>query len=51
MAKNQPHFTPDGKLYTGPTHKSGNVLMTGEKHTANSKVLSHTMPKKKKAKK
>ncbi len=44
--KNVPHFLPNGKQYTGPTHKSGGVLMTGAKHTAKSKVLTHT-PKKK----
>lgn len=46
MAKNQTHYLPDGKVYTGKTHKSGNVLMTGAKHTASSKVLTHTPPKK-----
>lgn len=50
MAKNQAHFTPDGKRYTGLTHKAGGVLMTGAKHTASSKPLTHEMPKKKKPK-
>ena len=48
MAKNQTHYLPNGKVYTGKTHKSGNMLMTGEKHTSSSKVLTHTPPKKKK---
>jgi hypothetical protein len=48
MAKNQTHYLPSGKVYTGKTHKSGSVLMTGAKHTPASKVLSHTPPKKSK---
>ena len=43
--KRQPHYLPNGKLYTGATHKVGKVLMTGEKHTKGSKVLTHTKPK------
>ena len=50
MAKGQTHYLPDGNEYTGPTHKTGSrygsVLMTGATHTAASKVLSHTKPKK-----
>ena len=48
MSKAQKHYLPDGKVYVGDTHKSGSVLMTGAKHTATSKVLTHTPPKKKK---
>jgi hypothetical protein len=48
MSKNQTHYLPDGKIYKGETHKAGSVLMTGAKHTATSKVLTHTPPKKKK---
>lgn len=48
MSKLQTHYLPDGKVYKGDTHKSGSVLMTGAKHTATSKVLTHTPPKKKK---
>ena len=51
MAKTSKHYLPSGKLYTGPTHKAGSVLMTGAKHTAQSKRLSHTAPKTKGAKK
>lgn len=47
MAKNQTHYLPSGKIYTGATHKSGKTLMTGTKHTATSKILSHSPPKKK----
>ncbi len=46
MSKNQTHYTPDGKLYKGGTHKVGGTLMTGAKHTPTSKVLTHTPPKK-----
>ncbi len=46
MSKNQTHYLPDGKVYKGETHKSGSTLMTGAKHSASSKVLSHTPPKK-----
>ena len=42
MSKNQTHYLPNGKVYEGPTHKTGAVLMTGAKHTASSKVLTHT---------
>jgi len=35
-----PHYTKDGKLWEGPTHKDadGN-LMTGETHTEDSEYL------------
>lgn len=46
MSKNATHYLPNGKVYTGARHKSGNTLMTGAKHTASSKVLTHTAPKK-----
>jgi hypothetical protein len=48
MSKNQTHYTPDGKVYKGVTHKVGGMVMTGAKHTPASKVLAHTPPKKKK---
>jgi hypothetical protein len=50
MSKSQTHYLPDGKVYTGATHKAGKTLMTGEKHTKTSKVLKHTKPKQKGAK-
>lgn len=46
MSKSATHYLPNGKVYTGKTHKTGSVLMTGEKHTAKSQKLSHTPPKK-----
>ena len=46
MSKSAKHYLPSGKQYTGPTHKSGKVLMTGAKHTAKSQVLSHSPLKK-----
>lgn len=37
-----PHYTKDGKLYTGPTHKDASGrLMTGAVHTADSEYLYH----------
>lgn len=46
MSKTATHYLPDGKVYKGLVHKEGRVLMTGAKHTANSKNLTHTPPKK-----
>jgi len=46
MSKTATHYLPDGKTYKGKLHKTGSALMTGAKHTAASKVLSHTPPKK-----
>ncbi len=48
MAKGQTHYLPNGKVHSGKTHKEGGVLMSGEKHTQASKVLTHAPPKKKK---
>jgi hypothetical protein len=37
-----PHYTKDGKLYEGPTHKDASGrLMTGATHTADSEYLYH----------
>jgi hypothetical protein len=37
-----PHYTKDGKLYTGPTHKGPDGrLMTGAVHTEDSEYLYH----------
>jgi hypothetical protein len=47
MSKSKTHFLPSGKPYAGLTHKVGSTLMTGAKHTAQSKSLTHTPPKKK----
>ena len=48
MSKSATHYLPDGKAYKGLTHKMGKKLMSGAKHTATSKMLSHTPIKKKK---
>jgi len=45
VSKDKPHYLPGGSLYKGETHKVGATLMTGAKHSASSKVLTHT-PKK-----
>jgi len=45
MSKSKPHYLASGSLYKGETHKVGATLMTGAKHSASSKVLTHT-PKK-----
>jgi hypothetical protein len=46
MAKATKHYLPNGKKYTGATHKmSDGTLHTGAKHTKNSQVLSHKKPK------
>jgi len=36
-----PHYTADGKLYEGLTHKQGDRLMTGATHTDESELLYH----------
>jgi len=40
------HYLPNGKAYTGKTHKTNGKLMTGTKHTASSKNLTHKKVKK-----
>jgi hypothetical protein len=50
MSKTKTHYLPDGKVFKGETHKSGSTLMTGAKHSASSKVLTHTPPPKKEKK-
>ena len=36
------HYTKDGKLYTGPTHKDADgKLMTGAEHSSDSQYLYH----------
>lgn len=46
MAKAAKHFLPNGKEYTGPTHKMKGQLHTGAKHSVSSKVLKHSTKKK-----
>ena len=42
MGANAKHYLPNGKEYKGPTHKDAKgKVMTGIKHTKNSKYLSH----------
>jgi len=42
------HYFEDGTEYKGLTHKDAKGrLMSGKTHTANSKFLYHTKPKKK----
>ena len=42
MEVDMPHYTKDGKLYEGPTHKDANGrLMTGAVHTEDSEYLYH----------
>lgn len=42
FAEDMPHYTEDGVLYTGPTHKDANGrLMTGATHTEDSVYLYH----------
>ncbi len=48
MAAGSKHYLPSGKLYTGATHKMNGQVHSGAKHSASSKVLSHSAPKKKK---
>jgi len=48
MIKSATYYLPDGKAYKGLTHKMSGKLMSGAKHTATSKMLSHTPTKKKK---
>tara|TARA_R110000772_G_scaffold32192_2_gene79020 strand:- start:1022 stop:2410 length:1389 start_codon:yes stop_codon:yes gene_type:complete len=42
FAEDMPHYTEDGKLYVGPTHKDvDGRLMTGATHTSESEYLYH----------
>jgi hypothetical protein len=50
MAKGTKHYLKSGKEYTGSVHKMNGQVHTGAKHTASSKVLTHTKPKAKKTK-
>jgi hypothetical protein len=48
VTKDAKHYTSDGKIWTGATHKMANgKLHTGKTHTKNSKLLTHKKPKKK----
>jgi hypothetical protein len=41
FAANMPHYTADGKLWTGATHEHNGRLMTGATHTDESEYLYH----------
>jgi hypothetical protein len=42
LKEGMPHYTKDGKLYNGPTHKDANGrLMTGAVHSEDSEYLYH----------
>lgn len=48
MAVNTKHYLPNGKLWTGKTHKDAKGrVMSGATHTATSKYLTHTKSRKK----
>lgn len=47
MATKSKHYLPNGKLYTGATHKMDGKIHSGSTHTASSKLLSHSASKKK----
>jgi len=46
MPKTSKHYLKSGKEYIGAVHKMNGQVHTGAKHTASSKVLTHTKPKK-----
>lgn len=41
FAEGMPHYTKDGVLYEGPTHRHNDRLMTGAEHTEDSEYLYH----------
>ena len=47
MPKPKKHYLPNGKEYKGATHKMNGQVHTGAKHSASSKVLKHSKPRKK----
>tara|TARA_R110000782_G_scaffold82167_3_gene161651 strand:- start:304 stop:459 length:156 start_codon:yes stop_codon:yes gene_type:complete len=45
MAMTSKHYLPNGKEHKGPMHKDASGKpMTGAKHTASSKMLTHKKP-------
>jgi hypothetical protein len=48
MAAGSKHYLPNGKEHKGQVHKMDGKIHTGAKHTAASKVVTHTKPKGKK---
>jgi hypothetical protein len=52
MAVGSRHYLPNGKEHKGPMHKDASGKpMSGAKHTASSKFLTHRKPMAKKGKK
>jgi len=48
MPKSSKHYLPSGKEYKGAIHKMDGQVHTGAMHSASSKPLTHSKPKKKK---
>ena len=46
MSKTSKHYLKSGKEYKGAVHKMNGQIHTGAKHTASSKVVTHSKPKK-----
>jgi len=46
MSKTSKHYLKSGKEYKGAVHRMDGQVHTGAKHTASSKVLTHSKPKK-----
>jgi len=47
MGKSSKHYLANGKEYKGAIHKMDGQVHTGAKHSASSKILTHSKPKKK----
>ena len=46
MSKTSKHYHKSGKEYKGAVHRMNGQVHTGAKHTASSKILTHSKPKK-----
>ena len=46
MSKTSKHYLKSGKEYKGAIHKMNGQIHTGAKHSASSKIVTHTKPKK-----
>lgn len=46
MSAGSKHYLKSGKEHKGAVHKMNGQIHTGAKHTAASKVVTHTKPKK-----
>ena len=47
MNKADRHYFKSGKEFKGAVHRMNGQIHTGAKHTASSKVVTHTKPNKK----